>query len=365
MRVCQVIDRLNGGGQERAAVEFAIGLRDFVETSTLLATRCGGDYEGLLREAHIDYLAVERASRYQLRPWIRAFGWLRRRDFDIIHTHSPGSLLNLLLMRRLTGLRFRVVAHLQMLPGAGTAWRRKVVAWHTWTRREVDLTIVTNDGLREFLIEKCHHSPERVVTLFNPVDFGRYSSYARYPEAEIPIVTMVAQWRRQKDHATAIRAARILKDRGAKVRFRFVGELDPELSRPAELLAKNLAVSIEILGRRTDVPSLLAESDVGILATHYEGLPVALVEYAASALPIVVSDVEGTSNLIEPEMGIIGVPHEDPTALADEIQRLLSDRKRARALGASARQKLLPLADTRAVMARTIAWYESISPGGD
>jgi glycosyltransferase involved in cell wall biosynthesis len=206
-----------------------------------------------------------------------------------------------------------------------------------------------------------------VRILFNPVDFSAAEFNQPAMRPAVPTITMIAQWRAQKDHATAIRAAAILRQRGVIAHWQLVGEEDPSLTSAARALIadEHLGDTVSIMGRRTDARALLMASTVAVLATHFEGLPVSVVEYAAARLPIVISRVEGTDYLISPEDGVIGVPHADPVALADQVQALLMDEERARALGARAHAKFYSLADTRHVLASLETIYrEAVTSAG-
>ncbi|GIW56811.1 MAG: hypothetical protein KatS3mg082_3215 [Nitrospiraceae bacterium] len=148
MRVCQVIDRFSGGGQERVAVELARILVGHVGVSAALATRSSGDYELLLRESQVVVFCGNRRHRYDLFGWARIGRWLRRMRFDVVHAHSSGSLMAAVLLKRLFRLRYAVVLHLQMLPAPGTAWRAQAIKMLRYARPAVSFSFTTNPALR-------------------------------------------------------------------------------------------------------------------------------------------------------------------------------------------------------------------------
>lgn len=367
MRVCQVVDRLTGGGQERIAVELSRMVAGHVELSSVLATRAGGDYEVILRKAGVVSFIGDRRHRLDIAGWGRVARWVREMRFDVLHVHSPGSLMAAVLLKRIFFLPFKVVLHVQMLPPAGTRWRTEAVRMLRWGRKTVSFAFTTNRKLRNYLVCHCGYPEHSVALLHNPTDFA---AAARIPRRRLelaggrPVVIMVAQWRPQKDHETAIRAAASLRRRGMESVWVFVGEEQcPEIVEQARRLASELKVAdlIHILGRRRDVLNLLAGADVAVLATHFEGLPVAVMEYAAMGLPCVVSDVEGTEDLIDPDAGILGVPPRDPEVLADMVAKLISDPARSAELGARARLHLQAVADVSAVRVRVLEVYRTIT----
>jgi glycosyltransferase involved in cell wall biosynthesis len=266
-------------------------------------------------------------------------------------------------LRQLARLRYTIVSHVQMRPPPGTAFRDTAHRWYAQFRDDVALTLVTNQTLADYLVSGCGYSESRVRIAANPVDFGSFD-VPRAPR-EPPVVAMVAQWRPQKDFETAVKAAHIVSERGLDANWWFIGaEEDGALvGRTRRLVdSAGLGDAVSILGRRTDVPALLGEASVGLLTTHFEGSPVAVAEYAAARLPVVVSNVEGTTHLVHPDDGIFGVPPGSPVAVADEVCRLLSlDADRREELGRRARARLEPVADVAAVIeAATVAYRTAL-----
>jgi glycosyltransferase involved in cell wall biosynthesis len=103
---------------------------------------------------------------------------------------------------------------------------------------------------------------------------------------------------------------------------------------------KDLQLSdhVGLLGWRTDVPSLLLASDMFVLASHWEGLPIAVLEAMNAGLPIVATDVGDNAWAID-ATGMI-VPPRQPGELAAAIEKLLDDPVRSRALGQAARTRI-------------------------
>jgi glycosyltransferase involved in cell wall biosynthesis len=110
------------------------------------------------------------------------------------------------------------------------------------------------------------------------------------------------------------------------------------------------------LGRRADVPSLLAASDIGVLASHEEGFSNAVLEAMAAGLPMVATAVGGNSEaVLDGETGILVPPH-DPTALGQAIACLAMDQARARRLGDAGRERVA----TQFSLRRCVALYDRV-----
>jgi glycosyltransferase involved in cell wall biosynthesis len=109
-----------------------------------------------------------------------------------------------------------------------------------------------------------------------------------------------------------------------------------------ESLAASLGVGHNtlFLGLRSDVPDLLADSDLFVLASRAEGLTLAVVEAMAAELSVIVTDVGGHKEVVTPATGHL-VPPNDPNAFRAAVARALADPVDTRAQGIAGRQLVL------------------------
>ena len=95
--------------------------------------------------------------------------------------------------------------------------------------------------------------------------------------------------------------------------------------------ARRLGVAdrVNLMGQRSDVPTLLSAMDIGVLASHEEGFSNALLEKLAAGLPVVATDVGGNPEALEGMPDCFLVRPQDPEDLArglrDAVGRLGAD----------------------------------------
>ncbi len=111
------------------------------------------------------------------------------------------------------------------------------------------------------------------------------------------------------------------------------GEMRAELE--AAIRGHDLDEHVFMLGLREDVPALLAAADLFVSASHWEGLPVALLEAMAAGLPVVATIVGDVSSVVSDETGRLVSPRK-PEKLAGAIIELLGNHKLRAKLGRSA-----------------------------
>lgn len=203
-------------------------------------------------------------------------------------------------------------------------------------RRSTALVGVS-EGVRQSLLAQGLPAG-KTMAIPNGIDLTRFAEPGGEREAGL---VMSARFARQKDHATLIAAMALLGAQGLRPRLQLAGT-GPLLARMQARVAQlGLGGQIVFLGHHGDMPALLRSQRICVLATHFEGMPLALVEAMAAGCACVASDVIGVRGVIEHERTGLLVPEGDPRAMADAIARLLRDSALADRLGTSARERAI------------------------
>ena len=150
------------------------------------------------------------------------------------------------------------------------------------------------------------------------------------------VVTTVANFRSQKAYPDLLRAARTVVDSCPAVRFMAVGQGPLEEEIRALHAQLGLGDRFLLLGYRRDVDRVLAASDVFVLASTYEGYPVALMEAMAAGLPVVATAVGGVRHAVREGVEGLLVPPGRPALLAGALTQLLLDPGRRRGMAEAA-----------------------------
>ena len=144
-------------------------------------------------------------------------------------------------------------------------------------------------------------------------------------EAHEVLVGTVANLRATKGYPDLLCAARTVVDRVDNVRFVALGQgpmMQELLDRHDQL---GLGDRFLFLGYRPDAVRVMSAFDVFCLASHHEGLPIALMEALVLGLPVVATDVGGIAELVTVGRGAILVPAGQPGRLADALTTVVRD----------------------------------------
>jgi len=173
---------------------------------------------------------------------------------------------------------------------------------------------------------------------------------------EQPIVLTTARLAEQKGHCYLLKAAALVPE----AIFILAGD-GPERAN-LEWQARELGLSKRVLflGYRHDVPDLLACCDLFVLPSLFEGLHLAILEAMAANKPVIASAVGGNDEaIVHGETGLL-VPPADPAALAEAIQRVLSNPDLARRLAVAGKARVHEQFSAEAMIRRVADIYEEI-----
>ncbi|MCK5595328.1 glycosyltransferase [bacterium] len=155
-------------------------------------------------------------------------------------------------------------------------------------------------------------------------------------------------------------AALILKKFPEKLKFLIVG--DGYMSHELKTLAKDLGIADKIIfaGQRRDVSEILHILDIFVLPSYYEGLPRSIIEAQACGVAVVATNVGGTPEVVINDKTGILVPSKDEKTIAKAVIDLLTNKDKAKRMGAAGRELVLKQFDAPVFIKRTEDLFEGL-----
>jgi len=145
--------------------------------------------------------------------------------------------------------------------------------------------------------------------------------------ADATVVVNVAALADHKDHATLLRAWRMVEDADPTAHLIMVG--DGELKAPLHALRDDLRLGrAHFAGHRDDVPHLLKDADLFVMSSHLEGLCTSIMDAKRCGLPVVATRAGGIPEVVNDGTDGMLVPVRDPSALAQALLTYLGDPAR-------------------------------------
>ena len=225
--------------------------------------------------------------------------------------------------------------------------RRPLLAW---LERRLHGRITAVIGNSEAILSELRGEgvpAARLHLIRNGIDLGLFGQIDRraaraalgIPETALVMIT-VANLIPYKGHADLLAALDRVRDRLPPDWYLMCVGRDDGTGLALLQRAAGFAGNVHWLGSRDDVPFLLAAADIGLLCSHQEGFPNAILEAMAASLPVIATRVGGNAEaVLDGETGLLVPPH-DPARLGAAILALAGDGEKRAAFGRAGRNRV-------------------------
>lgn len=353
MNILQILPSLDVGGVETGTIDLA---RYLVSAGHKVVVISGGGR--LVKELDIPNarhytLPVGQKSIIQSLRMIKAIARIiRREDIDIIHARSRVPALSAFFAAKLTGRIFITTSH-------GYYRKHFLSSVMGWGR----FVIVASNIVAKHMIDDFGVPHERIRLIPRGVDLNRFiftDPESRWSnEFRVGIVARITPL---KGHADFIKAIAILARQIPSLKAYIVGSAPKaKYKEDLDLLIRRLGLTrtVEFLGSRDDIPSVMSKLDVLVSSTVTpEAFGRSIIEAQASGVPVVSTRVGGVVDIIEDEAtGLLSRPF-DPNEMAAKLLRLYRDRSFASRLAKNARLRVEERYRLDIMTSKTVAVYE-------
>jgi len=202
--------------------------------------------------------------------------------------------------------------------------------------------ICVSHAVKEHLLNLFFFNKHKMHVIYNGFYIDRFFNETPLT-SRLPGVLMIARFSSQKDHITLIKAAKIMKDKKKSCPIYFIGDGSRKHFDKSQKLVEKLGLedTVHFLGRREDVPELLAKYQISVLSTHYEGLSGVIMEAMAAGNVVIATNAPGVTELITHEKTGFLVPPKSPEILADRIISVLEHPEKYTQIVESAQKYIL------------------------
>lgn len=232
-----------------------------------------------------------------------------------------------------------------------------------WLAQRTTAIVGVSEGVRDSLIQRGFPA-DRCVAIPNGIELNRFRAEDQLPWASRKMgIIMASRFARQKDQGTLVKALTLLKLEGQHPTLAFAGLGKASLMQKIKRQVQDngLQDQVHFLGQVEALHKLLIQHQIFVLSTHYEGMPLALVEAMAAGCACIATDVVGVRGVIEDGITGLLVPENDPHALAAALSRLMRDPVLASKLSINAREKALSSYSLTQMHSRYASLFHNLS----
>lgn len=198
--------------------------------------------------------------------------------------------------------------------------------------------VALNELVQKSISEVYGIDEKNTPIVLNGIDLSHYKPKKNRGIEKTVKIIQVASFQPVKNQVELIKAIKRLNDAGYDCKLLLCGD---GVCRPQiEATIKDLCLedAVELAGMRTDIPDLLNQSDIFVLPSILEGMPMSIIEAMATALPIVASNVGGIPNMItDGKQGLLCEPNEK--SIGDCLERYIKDEKLREACASAALER--------------------------
>jgi glycosyltransferase involved in cell wall biosynthesis len=245
--------------------------------------------------------------------------YCRQNSIDIIHAHN-GKDYWLAGLAKIFNPKLKVVITRHILAPL------KTTKPHRWLYNKIDKVIAVSQAVKKAITV---FPPEKIAVVYNGIDIEKFAAAPAGKlrkelglAATTKIVGMVGRVNASKGHLTFIQSIPEIIAQNPDTVFIVAGGGDTE-----EL--KKINSDVYFLGERGDIPEIMKDLDVFVMASHNEPFGLVTVEAMASGTPVVAANSGGTAEIIADGANGLLFPPEDPARLAQAVIKVLTDNKLA------------------------------------
>lgn len=305
----------------------------------------------------------------QARALVELVRLIRRERPDLVHAHMPISGLLGRIAARLCGVkRIAYTGHGFLFNQPGSLPRRtlaRLLEWLAGRMTHTYFTVSTEEAAQARRLGIHRHA----IGIGNGRDPARFR-----PDASIR-ASVRAGLGVSADAVVIVAVARLVAHKGFRellaamdcvpgaelwvVGTRLPSDHGPDLTADFAAASVRLGERLRQLGARDDVADLLAAADLFVLPSHFEGLPMSIVEAMLSGLPVVTTDISGPREQVVDSVTGFVVPPMQAAPLAEALSRLVADPALRARMGSAGLRRALETYVEADVIARTVALLET------
>ena len=351
VKVIQLIARMNVGGPAVIVADLMRSIDSSKVEQVLITGYCDSDEADYLETVATDIKATRIAGLGRsvsvvadIRAFFALVAMIKKIAPDVIHTHTAKAGVLGRLAAILAGRSAKRVHtfHGHLLHGYFSGWKVKlVIAIEKFLAKRTDVLVAVGNQVKEDLLSAGIGKSDQYRVFFpglvEPKKISKDVARQQFEmEAGEIYVAYVGRMTAIKRPDRLLNTAAEIKTRNLPVKFIVAGEGD--LFDATKRDSERRDLPVRFLGWRKDIGALFAASDIAILTSDNEGIPLTLIQAAQASLPMVATDVGSISDIVVHEVNGYLVDSE-PAALADALQKLAIDPVLRQIMGDAGRER--------------------------
>ena len=351
------------GGGETHLYDLATNLDTDLFHVTVLSFS-DGEMVDKLRKKGIDTNVIESGIPFDLRVQLKLIDFLKNRKIQIIHAHGSRAASNMLFPARRLNIRLIYTVHGWSFNDAQRKLVRflRIRAERVICKRANQVICVSQSNAETGI--KYLGKWFKPAVIYNGISFANFDYQMPSETGKLKLglstdfiwVALIARMTEQKDPINLLKAYKLAFKHNAKIGLLLIGEgnLDAEID---EFIKENGLKEVIKLPFQQNVPEILSAIDIYCLVSLWEGMPIGLLEAMAMKRACIVSDVDGTREVIKNGLNGLVVERSNSSELADAIIQLAKHKEMRIDFGENAFKTVKERFGLKKMVNETIRFY--------
>ncbi|WP_340371771.1 glycosyltransferase [Peribacillus sp. FSL E2-0218] len=323
IKILHIIPDFGTGGAEKLVLDLLSNYDKSKFTMAVLSLYNKSDtiYEKQLEKIGVEVFYLGKKPGVDISMIYKIFKLFKKYKPNVIHTH-------------------RYVVRYTLIPSVLQCVPIRIHTVHNVAEKELDqigikiqniayrffsyIPVAISKSVRKSITELYKINSD-IPLINNGIDIQKYSFKGIKKDRDSINLIHIGRFSPQKNHDFLINVFSRVATEKSNVRLRLVG--DGELRKQIEdkVILMGIVDRVEFLGIREDIPNLLAESDIFLMSSNWEGLPLTILEAMASGLPIIATEVGGIPDVAKHNSNAILVPRENKDLFYKAVVSLIDD----------------------------------------
>jgi glycosyltransferase involved in cell wall biosynthesis len=373
MRVLWIIDGLGRGGAENMMPPLLKQLNERGIESRVCVLQVKKD-SSITNEIERLGIQVDVVNVTRLRNptnLVTILRYVRQYRPDIIHTQLEESDIFGTIAAKIMNIPSITTLHtLEVVPKTDRSYWRNLIRWNLlglFCSQIIAVSEITRQHYISMGIKR-----NKIITLYNGVDLNRFMGFRENPPQKksifgLPndsiVLSTVAVLREAKGLQFMLEAIPEILNKIPDLYYVIAGDGEYREALQQKLKYLRLDDRVKFLGYRSDIPQILAASDLFVFPSLIDALPTVLLEAMAVGKPIVSSNVGGIPEILENGVNGLLVPPASSTYLVGACIQVLTDSGFASRLAANAIQVVQQRFDIRKQAGSLVDLYDRMVLG--
>lgn len=338
INVLHLLSSFSSGGIERLIVDMVkcMLLHDFKVNITVIVMNDFVDVDlkkELLHYCSKVYFFYRKEGHLSIRYIKDIYNIVKKHDIQIIHAHNTGAKYWAASIKLLVPkIKLFFSTHTTEIK------KNKISRLNLFLHKRIaDCNIAVSKAVFALIEEFGFKNP---YLIYNGIDLGKFSrmnNISHHYRGFVKIINVARVDHFVKGQDILLKAVKIVVDKGYSILCTFVGNNDGIFIKSYNhliCLAKELGICefVNFLGDRKDISNLLHQHDIFILPSRYEGLGIAILEALASGIPVIASNLDGPSELIQNGENGLLFDRDNAEDLAEKILLLINNLEKTKKL---------------------------------